>query len=388
MKQENRARIIWLSAAALLLALSIAVGPPEGRTALSPGLIAAFLFTTILLCAAGIIRARVIPRFTLHPGRFQLALETVAAFFIPKPKVKPAYRQAAPRGPSLSQRLKKLPPLIGGWVRENRRPLAVWLCLIAALAVGSRLVSPPHAHGDVQSAMRDAVLHDVNRISLFGLKDVNPALIAAMTVSAVLLVLAVLIRLFVIPRFTAVPGKLQLVLETAVGLLDGLAGGNALSQPNFIGGYVFAAGAYIFCSTLFELFGLQAVTTGGHSVALPAPLSDVNAAIAMGCLSYLVILFGGIVHAGLRGAASALKEFSLPISMSFRLFGALLSGLLVTELVYHFVRLSYVLPVIVGVLFTLLHALVQTYVLTMLVGMYYREVTEKPESEGDRPETV
>ena len=72
-----------------------------------------------------------------------------------------------------------------------------------------------------------------------------------------------------------------------------------------------------------------------------------------------------------------LKEFSLPISMSFRLFGALLSGLLVTELVYYYVSLSFVVPVVVGVLFTLLHALIQAYVLTTLTSMFYGETTEK-----------
>ncbi|MBQ7681088.1 MAG: F0F1 ATP synthase subunit A, partial [Oscillibacter sp.] len=82
-----------------------------------------------------------------------------------------------------------------------------------------------------------------------------------------------------------------------------------------------------------------------------------------------------------KGVIAALKEFSLPISMSFRLFGALLSGLLVTDLVYHYAALSYGIPVIVGVIFTLLHAVVQTYVLTMLVGMYYHEVTEEEEPE-------
>ena len=72
-----------------------------------------------------------------------------------------------------------------------------------------------------------------------------------------------------------------------------------------------------------------------------------------------------------------LKEFSLPISMSFRMFGALLSGLLVTELVYYYVSLSFVVPVVVGVLFTLLHALIQAYVLTTLTSMFYGETTEK-----------
>lgn len=63
--------------------------------------------------------------------------------------------------------------------------------------------------------------------------------------------------------------------------------------------------------------------------------------------------------------------------MSFRLFGALLSGLLVNELVYYSISLSYVLPVFVAVLFTLIHALVQAYVLTMLTAIFYGEATEK-----------
>jgi len=62
--------------------------------------------------------------------------------------------------------------------------------------------------------------------------------------------------------------------------------------------------------------------------------------------------------------------------MSFRLFGALLSGLLVTELVYHYIFLSFVLPVLVGILFTALHALIQTYVLTTLASTFYGEAVE------------
>ena len=117
------------------------------------------------------------------------------------------------------------------------------------------------------------------------------------------------------------------------------------------------------------------IATNGASVSLPAPLSDINGALMLGCLSYLVILSGGIAKNGLRGVGLTLKEFSLPISMSFRLFGALLSGALVTELVYSALFLSYGLPVVVGV-FTLLHALIQAYVLTMLTALFYGEVSE------------
>ena len=261
-------------------------------------------------------------------------------------------------------------------MKAKKTKLALWICAIVVLLVASILVPSVQKTETIQVTMRDAVLHETNRISLFGIKDVNPALISAMVVSGILLVFAVIVRIFVIPRFKMVPGKFQMLLEQAVDLFDGMAKSNSPGRSGFLGAYIFTAGAYIFIGTLFELFGIQAITTEGSPITLPAPLSDVNAAIAMGCFSYLVILGGGIAYNGL---GSTLKEFSLPISMSFRLFGALLSGLLVTELVYYYVNLSFVLPVIVGVMFTLLHALIQAYVLTMLVALYFGEVSEKQE---------
>lgn len=259
------------------------------------------------------------------------------------------------------------------------------LCMVAAaVMLVISLLLPAAPKGEtVQEAMRDAVLHESNRIDLFG-KEVNPGLISAMTVSGILLAVAACLRIFVIPRFQYVPGRLQLLLEELVGLFDRMAKSNSPERNGFLGAYIFGAGVYIFTGTIFELFGLQAVTTQGHSIALPAPLSDINAAIALGCLSYLVILSGGVASNGMRGVGRTLKEFSLPISMSFRLFGALLSGLLVTELVYYYTALSYVLPVVVGVLFTLLHALIQSYVLTTLTSLFYGEVSEHSASEGKK----
>ena len=273
-------------------------------------------------------------------------------------------------------------------MKQHKKALALWIGSVLVLLVGALLAGSPGRTETVQEAMRDAVLHSVNRISLLGLKTVNPGMISAFVVTAALLLAAALIRVFVIPRFQYVPGKFQLVLEEAVGLFDRMSRGDSPHRCKFLGAYIFAAGAYIFVGTLFELLGIQAVTVHGHSITLPAPLSDVNAAIALGTLSYLVILSGGIAGNGVKGVGRTLKEFSLPISMSFRLFGALLSGLLVTELVYYYISLSFVLPVAVGVLFTLLHALVQTYVLTMLVSMYYGEVSEPGEAKQKKIHTA
>lgn len=260
--------------------------------------------------------------------------------------------------------------------KKRNRFLVAWLGLIVLTLVAVLAVGGGGESVSIKETMRDAVLHGTNRISLFGLKAVDPAFISALVVSGVFLLAALLLRLLVIPRFRMVPGKLQLALEELVGFFDNLAKSSSPHRNTFLGAYVFAAGVYIFVGTLFELFGIQAVTTGGVSVSLPAPLSDINGAIALGCLSYLVIMSGGIAGNGVKGIGLTLKDFSLPVSMSFRLFGALLSGLLVTELVYYYIHLSFVLPVAVGVMFTLLHALIQTYVLTMLTALFYGEVTE------------
>ena len=265
--------------------------------------------------------------------------------------------------------------------QKKKRFLLLWICVSAALLLGS-LAAPGGGRTEtIQETMRDAVLHESNQISLFGLRPVNPGFLSSLVVTAALLFAALCIRIFVIPKFQYVPGKFQLLLEQAVGLFNGLAKSNSPWRNGFLGAYIFAAGAYIFFGTLFELFGFQAIATNGNSVTLPAPLSDVNAAIMLGVLSYLVIFSGAIAGNGLRGIGSALKEISLLISMSFRLFGALLSGLLVTELVYYYSQLSFVLPVIVAVLFTLLHALIQSYVLTMLTALFYGEMSERKERQ-------
>ncbi|MBQ7703140.1 MAG: F0F1 ATP synthase subunit A [Firmicutes bacterium] len=266
--------------------------------------------------------------------------------------------------------------------KKQQKKMTVIFAVIAVLLLAGVFLTAGASvqEEDIVTVIRDSVIHDTNKVALFGL-EVNPGLISALTVTGILTVFAVIVRIFVIPRFTLVPGRFQMILETLVGYFSGLSEDSSPRKNKLLSAYVFAAGLYIFTGTMLELFGIQAVTTAGHSVALPAPCSDINGAIMMGCTSYLFIVLGGILNNGFGGIKGSLKEFSLPISMSFRLFGALVSGAIVTELVYYYTALSYVLPVLVGVLFTCLHALIQAYVLTMLVALFYGEVSEPSEKK-------
>lgn len=260
--------------------------------------------------------------------------------------------------------------------KQKKISLLVFAGILILLLIGIFLTGNPSGEKEsIQEVMKDAVLHESLKINLFGMQ-VNPGLISAFAVTGLFLVIGLIVRFYAVPRFKKIPGKFQLLLEQAVGLVDNLTRANSPHRNRFLGAYLFIVGAYIFVGTIFELLGVQITALNGTPVSLPAPLSDINGAISIGVLSYVAILSGGIAGNGLKGIGNTLKDFSLPISMSFRLFGALLSGALVTELVYYYTSLSFVLPVFVGVMFTLLHALIQTYVLTMLTSFFYGEVSE------------
>ena len=200
-------------------------------------------------------------------------------------------------------------------MKKRRRRIAYIIFGISALflLISSFVIKPPGGHHSISVMMKDAVLHETNKISLFGLLDVNPGLISAFTVTGIIFIFCLIVRIFVIPKFKIVPGKFQLLLETLVGFFDNLAKTNSPHRNKFLGSYIFTAGVYIFVGTTFELFGFQVITTHGNSMSLPAPLADINGAIMIGCLSYLVIMSGGIAENKFRGIGKTLEDFSLPI---------------------------------------------------------------------------
>ena len=211
-------------------------------------------------------------------------------------------------------------------------------------------------------SMREALLPD--NVHFLGL-GVNPSFYTSLIVAGVLILFAVIMRLFVIPHFTDVPGRLQSVLESIVLMFDKMNEENSATRA-FMGAYVFSAAAYIFLGTMVELIGLR-----------PA-MADINACLALSVSTFIMIVAFGWRTRRVRGALGALKDLTLPISMSFRLFGSISSGLLVTELVYHFLFLSFGLPVIVGVLFTCFHALIQAYVFAILSSLFVGEAAVLP----------
>ncbi|HOO22514.1 MAG TPA: F0F1 ATP synthase subunit A [Clostridia bacterium] len=214
--------------------------------------------------------------------------------------------------------------------------------------------------------MKEAVLpEDVNFLGL----GVNPSFYSALIVTGVLLFAALILRIFVIPKFKTVPGKFQAILEWIVSFFSGIASDNSPQRNEYLGAFNFSAGLYIFFGTMIELVGIRAV------------LVDINGAIALALCAFGSIMIAGLRFNGAKGLLGTLKDFSLPLSMTFRLYGNMLSGLLVTDLVYFYLATSFVVPVIVGVLFTGLHAVIQTFIFVTLTSMFFGEAAEHHEKK-------
>jgi F-type H+-transporting ATPase subunit a len=212
-------------------------------------------------------------------------------------------------------------------------------------------------------ALKKAIFPD--DVDFFGI-SVNPTLIAAFIVSAFLIAAALIIRYFYIPKFTVIPKKFQIFLESAVKFFDNIARENAESKSDIIGCYIYTAALYICFGTLIELIGLRPV------------MSSINACLATALVTYFLLVYYAFRNKGVKsGLLSSIKEITVPVSMTFRLFGSILSGFIVMALIYHYIWLSFVVPVLLSVIFTLFHAIIQSYIFSMLSSVFIGEALER-----------
>ena len=112
------------------------------------------------------------------------------------------------------------------------------------------LLGPQQAEHDLKVVMREAVTHEMDKVSIFGI-ETNPSVLSAFTVSGFLIVAAILIRLIFIPKFQIVPGRMQMILEQLVMTFKKLAKDNSPQFTKILEPYIFTAGIYVAVSTLF-----------------------------------------------------------------------------------------------------------------------------------------
>lgn len=210
-----------------------------------------------------------------------------------------------------------------------------------------------------------------NVLYTIGSFDFTVTMFSSLIVTAVLLIFAAVVRIVVIPRwnkdFTTM-SPLRMFLEWAVGMFVRDSDELTEKYSVAVGPIYFGCAAYIMFGVLIELFGLR------------SPLSDLSCDIVLGGLTFIMIFSLGFLKKKLKRTLHYVPVIPLitdcvvPFSMALRLFGSVFSGYLIMELIYYVC--PYVLPAILEPLFTLFHALIQSFVFMYLSMSFINEALE------------
>ena len=222
------------------------------------------------------------------------------------------------------------------------------------------------------------------RVQLGPVSLAKTTLTGAGVVLALSLLLVVL-RVFFISKFRVdEPSNLQLALETAVDFVDGMVAGNVHGyQPKNLQPWMLSVALCMFGCALSELFGLR------------APTSDLTFTVALGLTTFVAMNIYGIRKNGVLGRLKnmaahvkgpmaavmvplkAVSDVSIPVSLGARLFGNMLGGLLVMELLKGVLGgYGSGLPAVAGLWFNLMHPAIQIYIFVTLSLTFINEAME------------
>ena len=181
-------------------------------------------------------------------------------------------------------------------------------------------------------------------------------------------------------RATEVPGTFQNVVELIVEMLDNMANGvmgkYAVTFRNYIG-TIFI---FILFSNISGLFGLR------------PPTADYGTTLALGLMSFTIIHFVQFKHNSLKTIGvdmcsplppwlpiwfpiNLIGEVAVPLSLSLRLFGNIMSGTILLGLIYGLLPAAVTIgiPSVIHAYCDIFSGAIQTYVFCMLSLVYIND---------------
>lgn len=198
--------------------------------------------------------------------------------------------------------------------------------------------------------------------------------VALLIVSVFIIVMAIIARIKINKAVaTDTPGTflniIELIIEMLGNMVDGIMGKNAKRFTN----YITALFIFIIISNLSGLFGLR------------PPTADYGVTVALGLITFVLVHFNGIKAKGGGHFAAMCKplpltpiniigELAVPLSLSLRLFGNIMSGTVLMGLIYDLVgRFALVIPAFLHGYLDLFSGCIQAYVFCMLTMVYVND---------------
>ena len=182
------------------------------------------------------------------------------------------------------------------------------------------------------------------------------------------LILAAVIIRVKIRRFKTEPSGFQNAVEAIVETFDRFVRGTAGDKLMVLGHWFFTVFVFILVSSLSGILGLK------------PPTADWATGFALAMATFLLIQVMGVYHRRGKYLKSFFKpsviffplnligELARPISLSFRLFGNVLAGMIIMSLIYNLlpVYLRFILPAALHAYFDLFSGVLQTYIFCVL----------------------
>ena len=210
-------------------------------------------------------------------------------------------------------------------------------------------------------------------IPVFGGIAVDESIVVTWIIMAVLAVLSIV---FVRNLRVENPGKVQLALESVISWAQDFFEGIIGKENRRYIPYLMTVALYLAVSNVIGLLGFK------------PPTKDLNVTAALALMSMVLIEYSGIHRNGVeafgRGIFAkpvpfvapimVMEVFIRPLSLCMRLFGNMLGGFVVMELVKQVVPL--LVPIPLSFYFDIFDGLLQAYVFVFLTALFMNEEME------------
>ena len=209
-------------------------------------------------------------------------------------------------------------------------------------------------------------------IPLFGGISISESVVVTWIIMAVLTIASIcLVRNLRVEN----PGKKQLLLETAIsGIYKFFEETIGEHGKRYIP-YLMTVMLYLGVANLIGLLGFK------------PPTKELNVTAALALMSIVLIEYAGIHQKGVKGwvksfaqpvaiiaPINVLEIVIRPLSLCMRLFGNVLGGFVVMELIKLMVPVF--VPVVFSCYFDIFDGLIQAYVFVFLTALFIKEATE------------
>jgi len=223
---------------------------------------------------------------------------------------------------------------------------------------------------------------------IFGVEVwITQTIVNTWIIMLILIVLAVAVRI-ILRKFESVPKGLQNFIETAVEAFDGVVKKSAGPRFMNLGGWYFMVFAFILVSSLASIFGLR------------PPTADFATTFAFAMVTFVLIQYMGVRYRKGKYLISMLNPLNLigelarPLSLSFRLFGNMLAGMILMSLVYALfpVYLQFIIPAPLHFFFDIFFGVLQTYIFCVLsltfIGSAADNSMDKPSGKKTKKQVI